>query len=188
MQYVDGNVISSFRGCSKVLAINATTGKLAWILGRSNLTAEEWNSHNMGPAPLTIIGDREGEFCGQHGAQLHPNGILTIFDNGEHCHENPATGKTVRTSDVYARALEYALDLENGEAVFLRDHSLHGTRTLMGTRGDQVELLPNGDWLISWARDRRGDDPKVGQDNVDEAITQVDLDTGVEKLSYTAPP
>ncbi len=42
--------------------------------------------------------------------------------------------------------------------------------------------------LISWARDRRGDDPKVGQDNVEEAITQVDPDTGMEKLSYTVPP
>ena len=185
VQYVDGNVIGSFRGCSKVLAINASTGNVVWRLGRSNLTAEQWAERGMGPAPLTIIGDPEGEFCGQHGAELHPGGRLTLFDNGEHCLKDPWTGETVRTSDLYARAVEYALDLDNGEAVFLHDRSQNGTKTLSGTRGGHVEVLDNGDWLISWGRERRSE--LAGYGNVEKAITQYDPETGTEKLAFNIP-
>ena len=91
-----------------------------------------------GPAPLRIVGDPEGEFCGQHAAEMRPDGHdgrLTLFDNGEECLIDLETGETTRTSDEYARAVEYALDLDSGEAVFLRDHSLHGTKDRAGTRG-----------------------------------------------------
>ena len=191
VQYFEGSVIGSFRGCSKVLSINASTGKVDWRLGRSNLTAEQWAARSIGPAPLRIVGDPEGEFCGQHGAEMRSDGQdgrLTLFDNGEHCLIDLATGDTERTSGGYARALEYALDLANNEALFLRDHSLGGTKSRVGTRGGHVDVLDNGDWLVSWGRSSDAD--VAADSNTEgptEAITQVDPRTGAEKLSFDVP-
>jgi len=189
VQYFEGSIIGSFRGCAKVLSVSASTGKVNWRLGRSNLTDEEWAERNIGPAPLRIVGDPEGEFCAQHAAEMRPDGQdgrLTLFDNGEECLLDLETGETGRTSDEYARAVEYALDLDNGEAVFLRDHSLHGTKNRAGTRGGQVDVLDNGDWLIGWARERQPHHQSTKL-SPDEAITQVDPSTGTEKLSFKIP-
>ena len=189
VQYFEGSVIGSFRGCSKVLSVNASTGRVEWRLGRSNLTDEEWAERNIGPAPLRIVGDPEGEFCGQHAAEMRPDGHdgrLTLFDNGEECLIDPETGETTRTSDEYARAVEYAIDTENGEAVFLRDHSLHGGKNRSGTRGGQVAVLDSGDWLIGWGRERHPHQ-QATKLSPDEAITQVDPSTGTEKLSFRIP-
>ena len=191
LQMVDGLVIASLRGCSKVLAIDpdhTEAHKVAWRVGRSNLTAEQWEARDVGPAPMAIVGDPAGEFCAQHAAQVLPNGNLLLFDNGVHCVVNPWTGEFVgRTDDdYYSRAVEYALDPDNGEAVFLRDHSLRGARLYIGNSQGHVEPLANGDWLISWGRASRSvapDDPEVPI----ETVTQVDPDTGVEKFSLSEP-
>ena len=77
-----------------------------------------------------------------------PNGNLLLFDNGVHCVVNPWTGEFVsRTDDnYYSRAFEYALDFDNGEAVFVRDHSLHGARQYLGNSQGHVDPTTNGDW------------------------------------------
>ena len=75
-----------------------------------------------------------------------------------------------------ARAVEYALDYANGEAVFVRDHSLHGTRSTVGFASGYVEPLDNGDWLISWGRSIEN------LPAIDQMFTQVDPQTGMEKL------
>ena len=177
LQMVDGLIVASMRGCGKVLAIdpNLNTGdKVAWRVGQSNLSAEEWAARDVGPAPLQIIGDPEGEFCGQHGAQVLPNGNLLLYDNGNPCVINPWTNESVgRESGVFSRAVEYAMDLTNGEVVFQRDHSLHGARNLIGPANGHVVVLDNGDWLISWGRGP----------SLDEVVTQVDPRTGTEKFS-----
>ena len=191
LQMVDGLIIASFRGCSKVLAIDpdhAESHKVAWRVGRTNLTAAEWEARDIGPAPLAVVGDPVGEFCAQHAAQILPNGNLLLFDNGVHCVVNPWTGEFVgRTDeDYYSRGVEYALDHANGEAVFVRDHSLRGARQYVGNSQGHVDPLANGDWLISWGRARRSvapDDPEVPI----EAVTQVDPDTGEEKFSLRDP-
>ena len=54
--------------------------------------------------------------------------------------------------DDFSRAVEYALDLENHEAVFVRDHSLRGERSHLGYANGNVDVLDNGDWLVSWGR------------------------------------
>ncbi len=181
--YFKGTITASFRGCSKVMGISASTGKTLWSIGRTNLEEGEWTRRGFGPEPLTIIGDPEGEFCGQHGSEMHPGNRLTLFDNGEHCVVDPITRESVRTSGIYARAVEYALDVENGEAVFLWDKSQNDSKTLMGTRGGHVLVLDNGDWLISWARERPGET----SGNVQYAITQVDPKTGTRKLAFDIP-
>ena len=178
-QMVDGLIVVSMRGCSRVLGIDAATGDVLWRVGPSNLSDAEWAERGIGPPPLDIVGDPEGQFCGQHASSLLPNGNLILYDNGAQCPINPWTGENLlRESDEFSRGLEYALDLDNGEAVFVRDHSLRGRRTELGYRGGNIESLSNGHWLISWGTSR-------GQ-TVDNApskvMTQVDPDTGKEWL------
>ena len=191
LQMVDGLIIASFRGCSTVLAIDpdhAESHRVAWRVGRTNLTAEEWEARNVGPAPLAVVGDPASEFCAQHAAQVLPNGNLLLFDNGVHCVVNPWTGEFVgRTNEnYYSRGVEYALDHANGEAVFVRDHSLRGAQQYLGNSQGHVDPLANGDWLISWGRARRSVAPDAPEVPI-EAVTQVDPDTGEEKFSLRDP-
>ena len=90
-----------------------------------------------------------------------------------------------RASGEYSRAVEYALDPDNGEAVFVRDHSLRGIQQYVGYFHGQVEPLAGGDWLISWGRPHPRD---ATDDSLPvDAVTQVDPDTGVEKFSLRDP-
>ena len=186
IQWVDGLIIASMRGCSRVLAIDAVTGDVVWRVGLSNLGDAEWAARGIGPPPLEIVGDEEGQFCGQHGSSLLPNGNLILYDNGVQCTIDPWTRQNLlRVNEVYSRALEYALDLENGEAVFVRDHSLHGTESEVGYRGGNVELLSNAHWLVSWGAARPRNSPTPPPTDV---FTQVDPDTGDEWLSVDGLP
>ena len=105
LQMVDGLIVGSFRGCSRVLAIDPdhpAEHKVAWRVGRTNLSAEQWAARNVGPAPMVVVGDPAGEFCGQHAVQVLPNGNLLMFDNGVACLINPWTGEQEgRTGGVY---------------------------------------------------------------------------------------
>ena len=177
IQQVGNQIVGSFRGCSKVLGIDTETGAVAWRVGRTNLSDDEWASRDIGPAPLIPVNDPEGEFCGQHSATILPNGHLLLYDNGAACLIDPWTRQSVRRDGLYSRAVEYALDHAAGEAVFVRDHSLHGTRQdALGFSSGQVVPMDNGDWLISWGRNLRGE-PRL-----EETVTQVDPATGQEKF------
>ena len=178
-QMVDGLIVVSMRGCSRVLGIDAATGDVLWRVGPSNLSDAEWAERGIGPPPLDIVGDPEGQFCGEHASSLLPNGNLILYDNGAQCPIDPWTRlNLLRESDEFSRGLEYALDLDNGEAVFVRDHSLHGTRTELGYRGGNIESLSNGHWLISWGNSGRN----TQKDPPSKVMTQVDPDTGEEWL------
>ena len=182
LQMMDGHIIASMRGCSRVLAIDVATGDVVWRVGPSNLSDAEWAERGIGPAPLDIVGDPEKQFCGQHGSSQLPNGNLILYDNGVQCTRDPWTRTNLlRTNGEYSRAVEYALDLDNGEAVFVRDHSLHGTKSELGYRTGNVEVLSNGHWLVSWGG-RRPRDPLAPPSPTD-VFTQVDPDTGREWLS-----
>ena len=173
----DHTIVGSFRGCSKVLGIDVATGSVKWRVGRTNLSDDEWASRDIGPAPIMVVNDPEGEFCGQHSATLLPNGHLLLFDNGAVCLIDPwKDHQPVGTHGEYSRAVEYALDLDAGEAVFVRDHSLHGNKAAFGYSSGQVVPMDNGDWLISWGRNLRGQPP------LEETVTQVDPATGQEKF------
>ena len=177
VRIVDGDFIASFRGCSQVLRIDGTSGDVVWRLGRSNRSDADWIASGS-PAPLKIVGDPYGEFCGQHAARLLPNGNLVLFDNGAHCLVDPATGIPTRESGI-TRVVEYALNHETGQATFVRHHSLHGSFDHFAPIAGHVELLDNGNWLISWGRGGRGGNPP------DATITEVDPLTGEELLSIT---
>ena len=185
LQVVDGDIVASFRGCSKVLRIDGTSGEVIWRLGRSNLSTEEWERRNIGPPPLKIVGDPYGEFCGQHAARLLDNGHLILFDNGVQCVEDPRTGETERVGDQFSRVVEYAIDLEQGEAIFQRHVFLHGSMNRLSYAMGQADALDNGNWLITWGRGARAPDPQ-DPDPPDVSATQVNPATGVEELTVVA--
>ena len=183
LQVVDGDIVASFRGCSQVLRIDGTTGDIVWLLGKSNRSDADWIA-NGAPAPLSIAGDPHGEFCGQHAARMKPNGNLVLFDNGSACLVDPATGTSERASGVFSRVVEYSLDPDSGRVLFLRHHSLHGTFDRYSHALGHVELLQNGNWLVSWGRGLSDDDPETALPP-DESITEVNPLTGEELLSIT---
>ena len=185
----DGVIVASLRLCGKVLGIDAATGEVVWRLGRSYRSPEEWGRDELsgqgrgtGPAPMAIRNDPYGEFCGQHSAQVLDNGHLLLYDNGVHCVVDLATGLSRRETGVFSRAVEYAIDPDNGEAIFQRHHSLHGDFNRVGSSAGLVQPMDNGDWLVSWGRGKIDDDPDTPL-HPDESVTQVDPDTGAEKFS-----
>ena len=193
----DGDFIASFRGCSTVARIDRQTKGIVWRLGRSNLTDEQWKARDealsgAGTPPLTILDDPHGEFCGQHAAYLLENGNLFVFDNGVACVEDPATGATQRTNNVFSRAIEYALDPDNGEAVFQRHHSLHSQFKHLGYWGGHIEELDNGDWLIGWGGTNQWARSNFSLPDSaltpDHWVTQVDPRTNQEKFSIKLGP
>ena len=178
-------IVVSLRGCSAVAVIDADTAETVARIGRTNLSAEEWAAAGKGDPPMPVLDDPHGEFCGQHSAWMLPHEHLVLFDNGNSCLSDARTGETVRNSnkpDLFSRAVEYALDLDNGEAVFVRHHSLHGAENRLGRSSGHVDVLDNGDWLIGWGRASHDIDLETAW-GPDEAVTQADPDTGEEKFA-----
>ena len=154
----DGDIVTSLRGCSQVLRIDRPSGNVVWRLGRSNLSSRQWADKwpdGRGRAPLALRGDPALEFCGQHSATLLPNGHVLLFDNGNHCirdeNGNPS-GRGNAKFARFSRSVEYALDPENDEAIFIRDHTEGGTRAKFSLASGQVKPMDNGHWLTSWGR------------------------------------
>ena len=174
----DADIIASFRGCSQVWRIDRETGAGEWLLGRSNRSDAEWE--RKGIRVLKIVGDPEGEFCGQHSARLRPNGHLLLFDNGHHCLEDPETGDTQRPNREFSRVVEYALDPDNGEAVFVRQHCLGNTCDRVSASQGHIHRMDSGHWLISWGRGLRDTSYLVP----DASVTEVDPLTNEELLAF----
>ena len=143
LQVVGGDYIASYGHCNQVLRINAATGKVVWRLGISSKSDADWTAGG-GQAPLEIVGDPYGEFCGQHSARMIAHNRLLLFDNGG------STCNGDRPAQRFSRVVEYALDLAKGEATFVRHHFLGGAPNQYARAQGTVELMPNGHWLISW--------------------------------------
>ena len=183
LQWTDEGILASFRGCSSVMMIDPetkTADQIVWRIGETNLADDEYLKRDLGPPPMAVVGDPEKTFCGQHAVQLISEDRLLMFDNGVACVEDPATGKTLsREGGYFSRAVEYAIDRQNSEAVFIRDHTFEGTRNRLGRVGGHAAALDSGQWLISWGYGPPSD--KHSKESVTDsgiAVTAVNPDTG----------
>lgn len=131
---VDGDLIASFRGCGQILKIDRPTGDVIWRMGGSR-------------SDFLIVGDSFNEFCGQHTALEIASDRILMFDNGNYC-----AGDREIAFGQFSRVVEYRLDVSAGQAHFVRDHSLNGTYQEFTRSTGSVQLLANGNWLISWGR------------------------------------
>ena len=176
VQVVDeADIIASFRGCAQVWRIDRESETGEWLLGRSNRSDAEWEARGI--QRLKIVGDPHGEFCGQHSARLIPNGHLLLFDNGHHCFIDLETRDTQRRNLQFSRVVEYALDLDNGEAVFVRQHCLGNICDRISASQGHIERMDSGHWLVSWGRGPSYNYP-------DASLTEVDPLTNEELLSF----
>ena len=172
LQFVDGDIVASFRGCSQVLRIDGASAEVVWRLGRSN---RDWPR-----PPLSIVGDPEGEFRGQHSARLLPDGRLLLFDNGGHCQVDPAGGPSRREGGLFSRVVEYALDPGAGTATFVRHHGLHGAFDRYARAWGGMRALANGNWPIGWGYGGR---PQETPPPRGATLTEIDPATGEELLA-----
>jgi hypothetical protein len=121
-QLPNGNLLISARNTWGVYEISRATGDVLWTLGGKD------SSFKLGKGT---------NFYWQHDAQLHPGGLLSVFDDG-------ATPKKESES----RALEINLDLHSMRASLKRAYT-HSPPILAGAQGN-MQLLPDGDVLVGW--------------------------------------
>lgn len=121
-QLPNGNLIISARNTWGVYEISRATGAVLWTLGGKN------SSFAMG---------KRTNFYWQHDAQLHPGGLLTVFDDG-----------ATPTEESESRALEIKLDLHSMRASLKRAYT-HSPPLLAGAQGN-MQLLPNGNVMVGW--------------------------------------
>ena len=195
LQWTRDGILASFRGCSSIMMIDpeAELGEeVVWRIGATNLESDEFSEHRFGPPPMPIVADPENTFCGQHSAKLFDDNHLYVFDNGVACVVDEHTRAPLsRQGNTYSRAVKYAIDHENNEVIFVRQFSLNGRRDVLGRIGGHIEVLPDGDWLVSWGRGA----PKATSDRetvnfMNIAATRFDPETGdvsliIEKPKYS---
>ena len=142
---LDGDIVAGLRGCAQVLRIERSTGSGAavWQMGGSLPMRDNRPRPSSGATEyLAVVGDPEGEFCGQHQVTATPAGSVLMFDNGDFC-LGPRKAKTPVT-----RIVEY--DISSGtEARFVREYRLPAADGF-AVNGGGVVALKNGNWLITW--------------------------------------
>ena len=99
--------------------------------------------------------------------------------------KDPRTGGTARVGGEFSRVVEYAIDLEYGEAIFQRHAFLHGNMNHLSYAMGQADPLDNGNWLITWGRGAQSTQSR-GPPAPDVSATQVNPATGVEELTVVA--
>jgi hypothetical protein len=115
-------LIVSARHTRAVYEISERTGAIVWRLGGKRSDFE------MGPGT---------RFAWQHDARLHPDGTLTIFDDGA----APAVEK-------HSRAIVLRLDTHRMTARLVRAY-VHPDGLLSSSQGN-MQVLPDGHVLVGW--------------------------------------
>jgi Arylsulfotransferase (ASST) len=122
----DGYLTISARRTSTVYKIDRKTGAIVWRLGG------EQSDFAMGYGTRTDW---------QHDARHHPDGMITIFDNGG------------IEKDVQSRAIVVEID-EDGMSATLVGEYTHPDEILAATQGN-VQVLPNGNVFVGWGSEPR---------------------------------
>jgi hypothetical protein len=120
----DGDLLVDSRNTWAAYDVNRQTGQVRWRLGGKH------SSFAMGAGTLTAW---------QHDARWQPDGDVTLFDNGE-------TPKVHSQS----RAIEVQLDMAGMTATLVHSYE-HPTPLVAGSQGN-VQVLPNGDWMVGWGQ------------------------------------
>jgi hypothetical protein len=118
-QDTDGNLLVSARNTSTIYKVDRTTGAILWRLGGRN------SDFKMG----------EGATFGlQHDPRRHPDGSLTIFDDG--------------TAPGTSRAIVLHVDEAAKTATLVRSYP-HPHAKLAMSQGN-MQVLPNGNVFVGW--------------------------------------
>ncbi len=124
----DRHLIISARNTWGVYSIDMKTGRIAWELGGKH------SSFSVGSG---------AHFEWQHHATLHPNGLLTVFDDGF---------DGVSREESQSRALEIDLNTSTRRATLARAFR-HNPPVLASSGGD-VESLRNHNVFVGWGAGR----------------------------------
>ena len=117
----DGNLIVSARNTSAVYKIEKSTGNVLWVLGGRSSTIA------MGPRTF---------FMYQHDARVHPDGTMTIFDDGP------------GPSSQQARAIRLGVDTVGRQAVLLQEYA-HPQPLMVAAMGNAQVLAGDG-MFVGW--------------------------------------
>jgi hypothetical protein len=113
-------IISARRTCA-VYKVDRKTGEVVWRLGG------EQSDFDMGYGTRTDW---------QHDARRHPDGTITIFDNGG------------VQKDVQSRGIVVEVDEDDMSATLVGEYT-HPNKILAATQGN-LQVLPNGNVFIGW--------------------------------------
>src|SRR5215216_5942664 len=117
----DDNLIISSRNTCTVYKVDRKTGEILWRLGGKKSDFE------MGPGTVTTF---------QHDARHHPDGTVTIFDNGY-----------VKKAE-QSRGIMVEVDEDAMSAKLAREYT-YPDKLLCETQGN-VQVLPNGNVFVGW--------------------------------------
>lgn len=118
----DGNLLLSARNTHAVYKINRRTGKVMWRLGGKQ------SDFALGPGV---------RFAWQHDARRHPDGSISIFDNGA----APPVHKL-------SRVLVLDVNTRTKKATLLRSYT--HPKKLLSPFEANAQFLPNGNVFVGW--------------------------------------
>ena len=116
-----GYLLISARRTSAVYKVDRKTGEIIWRLGG------KYSDFDMGYGTRTDW---------QHDARCHPDGTITIFDNGG------------VQKDVQSRGIVIEVDEDKMSATLVGEYT-HPDKILAATQGN-LQVLPNGNVFVGW--------------------------------------
>jgi hypothetical protein len=119
--YDENHLLISSRSTCTVYKVDRKTGEIVWRLGGKK------NDFEMGPGTT---------FAFQHDVRRHPEGIITIFSNGNVTREEQSRGIMVEID-------------ENAMCASLAHEYSHPDKLLSANQGS-VQVLPNGNVFVGW--------------------------------------
>ena len=125
------HLLISSRAKSTIFKLDRNTGEVVWRLGG------ERSDFEMGPGT---------RFALQHDARPHPDGTITIFDNG-----SPSTVEQ-------SRGIVVEVDEDAMRATLVREYT-HPDKLFSATQGS-MQVLPNGNVFVGW-----GSSPAISEFN-----------------------
>ena len=117
----DGSLVVCARNTSAVYKVDRRSGAVQWRLGGRSSDFE------LGPRVF---------FMSQHDARAHPDGTLTIFDDGP------------SPSSQQSRAIRLGLDLGSMQAILLQEY-VH-PKALAATAMGNAQVLADGRVMVGW--------------------------------------